>query len=140
MADTAAEPLITPHDGDDRGDDLDYERDARYSQDGDAHVDESALVSPGLFIWILTLCAGVSGLLFGYDTGVISSTLISISTDLSRPLTTLDKSLITSATSFAALLASPLSGLLADAVGRKPLILVADVLFVLGALWQASAS
>lgn len=72
------------------------------------------------------------------STGVISSTLISINSDLSsRPLTTLDKSLITSATSFFALLASPLTGLLADAVGRKPVILAADLLFVLGAVWQA---
>jgi hypothetical protein len=30
-------------------------------------VDELALQSPGLFIWILTLSAGVSGLLFGYE-------------------------------------------------------------------------
>ena len=73
------------------------------------------------------------------STGVISSTLVSIGADLSsRPLTTLDKSLITSATSLFALLASPISGLLADALGRKGVILAADVLFVLGALWQAS--
>ena len=75
------------------------------------------------------------------STGVISSTLISINSDLSsRPLTTLDKSLITSATSFFALLASPLTGLLADSLGRKPLILIADALFVLGALLQAYTS
>ncbi|OSS43414.1 hypothetical protein B5807_11807 [Epicoccum nigrum] len=104
-------------------------------------VDESKLLRPGVFIWCLTLCAGVSGLLFGYDTGVISSTLISINNDLSsRPLTTLDKSLITSATSFFALLASPLTGLLADSLGRKPLILIADALFVIGALLQAYTS
>ncbi|KAF1358667.1 general substrate transporter [Lizonia empirigonia] len=108
----------------------------REFDDGDGG--ESALLKPGMFIWGLTLCAGVSGLLFGYDTGVISSTLISISSDLSaRPLTTLDKSLITSSTSLLALLASPLTGLLADAIGRKPVILAADVLFVLGALWQS---
>lgn len=72
------------------------------------------------------------------STGVISSTLVSIGSDLSaRPLTTLDKSLITSATSFFALLASPLTGILADAVGRKAVILAADILFVVGALWQA---
>jgi SP family myo-inositol transporter-like MFS transporter 13 len=72
------------------------------------------------------------------STGVISSTLVSIGSDLSsRPLTTLDKSLITSCTSFFALLASPLTGVLADNYGRKTVILVADVLFVLGALWQA---
>lgn len=57
--------------------------------------------------------------------------------DLARPLTTLDKSLITSATSFFALVASPLTGLLADALGRRPVILLASVLFVLGALLQA---
>jgi hypothetical protein len=30
-------------------------------------VDESKLLRPGVFIWCLTLCAGVSGLLFGYE-------------------------------------------------------------------------
>jgi SP family myo-inositol transporter-like MFS transporter 13 len=64
--------------------------------------------------------------------------LISINTSLSnRPLTTLDKSLITSSTSFFALLASPLTGVLADALGRRGIILIADILFVAGALIQA---
>ncbi|KAF2759722.1 general substrate transporter [Pseudovirgaria hyperparasitica] len=99
---------------------------------------ESKIKAAGSFIWGLTLAAGVSGLLFGYDTGVISSTLVSIGSDLSnRPLTTLDKSLITSCTSLFALLASPITGLLADALGRKRVILVADILFIIGALWQA---
>lgn len=75
------------------------------------------------------------------STGVISSTLISINTSLShRPLTTLDKSLITSSTSFFALLASPLTGVLADALGRRSIILLADILFVAGALIQAFSS
>lgn len=61
MTDAAAEPLIAstredPHD-------------ARYDENDadDVEVDESALVSPGPFIWGLTICAGVSGLLFGYE-------------------------------------------------------------------------
>lgn len=33
--------------------------------------------------------------------------------------------------------ASPLAGMLADRFGRKTVILVADSLFALGALWQA---
>jgi SP family myo-inositol transporter-like MFS transporter 13 len=33
----------------------------------DAAVDESRLHSPTLFISCLTICAGVSGLLFGYE-------------------------------------------------------------------------
>ncbi len=62
---------------------------------------------------------------------------MSIGFDLSQELTTLDKSLITSCTSLFALVASPVAGVLADKLGRKRVILVADVLFIIGALWQA---
>jgi len=62
---------------------------------------------------------------------------VSIGFDLSQELTTLDKSLITSCTSLFALVASPVAGVLADKLGRKRVILVADVLFIIGALWQA---
>ncbi|KAI9701451.1 MAG: hypothetical protein M1836_001506 [Candelina mexicana] len=104
-------------------------------------LEEKDLIRPGAFIWALTFSAGISGLLFGYDTGVISSTLVSIGSDLSsRPLTIIDKSLITSCTSLFALIASPITGILADKLGRKKVILVADVLFILGALWQAFTS
>ncbi|KAI0200582.1 putative MFS myo-inositol transporter [Astrocystis sublimbata] len=72
------------------------------------------------------------------DTGVISATLVSIGTSLSnRELTSIDKSIITSSTSLFALVASPASSILADRVGRKPVILVADILFIFGALIQA---
>ena len=98
---------------------------------------ESNTSSPSVFIWALTCAAGISGLLFGYDTGVISSTLVSIGKDLGHPLTNLDKGLITSSTSLGALLASPIAGLLADRTGRKPILLIADVLFITGALCQA---
>ena len=177
-ADTAAEPLIWREDARESDEDYDAREIRAGDEDGDAQAGESELVSPGLFIWILTFCAGVSGLLFGYEyvllkcvsgryatflylsvchvreapkkstnipsassTGVISSTLVSINADLSsRPLTTLDKSLITSSTSLFALLVSPLTGLLADSLGRKKVILGADVLFIVGALWQAFTS
>ncbi len=62
---------------------------------------------------------------------------MSIGFDLSQELTTFDKSLITSCTSLFALVASPVAGVLADKLGRKRVILVADVLFIIGALWQA---
>lgn len=61
-----------------------------------------------------------------------------MNSDLSgHSLTTFDKSLITSCTSFFALLASPLTGIIADQIGRKKVILGADVLFIVGALVQA---
>ena len=47
--------------------------------------------TPSAFIWALTFAAGISGLLFGYDTGAISSTLVSIGGDLGHPLTNLDE-------------------------------------------------
>ena len=91
-------------------------------------------------IYALTLSAGLSGLLFGYDTGVISSTLVSIRSDLSaRPLTTTDKSLITAVTSLFALLFAPATGYLADKYGRKSVIALASVLFTLGSVVQAAA-
>ena len=93
------------------------------------------------FVWALTISSCVSGLLFGYDTGVISSTLVSIGTDLShRNLDTIDKSVITSAVSAFALIASPVAGVFADRIGRKNIIICSDLLFILGALWQAFTS
>ena len=69
---------------------------------------------------------------------MISATLVSIERDLSsRLLSTLDKSLITASTSLFALIASPIAGWLADRVGRKGVILVADGLFIAGSAWQA---
>jgi SP family myo-inositol transporter-like MFS transporter 13 len=69
MNDAAAEPLISntrddPNDTRDRYDDGGEED---IAEEVDGEVDESALVSPGAFIWALTVCAGVSGLLFGYE-------------------------------------------------------------------------
>lgn len=75
------------------------------------------------------------------DTGVISATLVSIGTSLSgRTLTSLDKSVVTSCTSLFALAASPISSILADYVGRKPVMLLSDLLFIFGALVQSMSS
>ena len=62
MTDTAAEPLIR-NNRDLRDDARDHYEDEEIEQE----IDESALISPGSFIWCLTICAGVSGLLFGYE-------------------------------------------------------------------------
>lgn len=102
------------------------------------HSEPISLRNAGKVIWLLTLSAGISGLLFGYDTGVISSTLVSIGSDLSnRPLITTDKSLITAITSLFALLSAPATGYLADKYGRRFVILVANLSFIAGAVIQA---
>ncbi|KAM0276878.1 hypothetical protein ACHAQH_006296 [Verticillium albo-atrum] len=151
MPHSSQAPLISDRqerDHDDRrdGDDEELLRQDDYYDDADA--DEHVLPPPikttgvqaGLFIWLLTFAAGISGLLFGYDTGVISATLVSIDDSLSnRELTSFDKSIITSSTALFALIVSPFSSVVADALGRRRVILLADFLFVLGALLQASA-
>ncbi|KAI2794325.1 Myo-inositol transporter 1 [Penicillium oxalicum] len=117
----------------------DNDPEAAPSDDGQSMSDSQ--YSGGWFIWSLTFSAGLSGLLFGYDTGVISSTLVTVGSELSgRALTTLDESAITSCTSLFALIACPFTGILADKYGRRRIILVADVLFALGAILQASTS
>ncbi|KAB8290209.1 hypothetical protein EYC80_011078 [Monilinia laxa] len=130
-ASTAEEPLLSNQPRDERDEEQD-----EVDEDVSLLLEKN-LKNPGFFVWLLTFSAGISGLLFGYDTGVISSTLISLHSSLGRPLTTLDKSLITSCTSLFALLISPLSGVLASSLGRKRVVLLADLAFVLGALIQA---
>ncbi|KAL7624056.1 hypothetical protein AAE478_005613 [Parahypoxylon ruwenzoriense] len=151
MASEAEAPLIS-HREDESEDEFHPEL-----TDAEDETTEWPAGRPGFFIWILTLSAGISGLLFGCkyttflklsltrlltslqdDTGVISATLVSVGTSLSgRALNSLDKSVITSCTALFALVASPISSILADRFGRKPVILLSDLLFVFGALVQA---
>ncbi|KAK0109017.1 hypothetical protein ONS96_002851 [Cadophora gregata f. sp. sojae] len=134
MADSAEEPLMRNASAEIAEESPDMDR------DDVSLLLEKNLKKPGIFVWLLTFSAGISGLLFGYDTGVISATLVSIQSSLGHPLSTLDMSLITSATAFFALLVSPLSGVLADRLGRKRVVLLADLAFILGAVLQAAAS
>ncbi|KAI0407899.1 putative MFS myo-inositol transporter [Xylaria palmicola] len=138
MASQAEAPLLSRRDDDDN-DDFDFDETPLDGHDAPIADGNKRHAAPlGYFVWLLTLSAGISGLLFGYDTGVISAALVSIGDSLSgRALTSLDKSVITASTSLLALAASPLASALADRAGRRPVILVADVLFVLGALIQA---
>ncbi|KAL2315148.1 MFS myo-inositol transporter [Schizosaccharomyces pombe] len=91
------------------------------------------------WIWVLSAVAGISGLLFGYDTGVISGALAVLGSDLGHVLSSGQKELITSATSFAALISATTSGWLADWVGRKRLLLCADAIFVIGSVIMAAS-
>ncbi|PAV18207.1 general substrate transporter [Pyrrhoderma noxium] len=91
-----------------------------------------------IFVWILVFCCGFSGLLFGYDTGVISGALVSIDTDLDhKTLSTMEKELITSATTLGALIGGLISGALSDYTGRKLILGLGDIIFIGGAIGQA---
>src|SRR5215218_10618723 len=90
------------------------------------------------FLTKLTVISTLGGLLFGYDTGVISGALLYMKDDLN--LTSLGEATVVSSLLFpGAALGALLGGRLADWLGRKGSLLVCAGLFLVGALGCASA-
>jgi len=90
------------------------------------------------FIWVLVFAAAIGGLLFGYDTGVISGALVSIGSDLGvETLSAFEKELITSSTTLGALIGGLVAGVISDYIGRKPVLGIANITFIGGAIGQS---
>src|SRR5258707_7537617 len=93
-----------------------------------------APLSPGTIrrhvVWSAAITA-LGGLLFGYDTGVISGALLFIGKDF-HGLTSFDKELLTSILLIGAMLGALAAGRIADKVGRRPTVLGTAVLFLAG--------
>src|SRR5205814_5272543 len=79
----------------------------------------------------------LGGVLFGYDTGVISGALLFIPNDFS--LTPFLQGAIVASLLLGAMIGAACAGRLADLVGRKHLIIAAAVVFTVGALLAAFA-
>ncbi|KAL7089402.1 hypothetical protein ACP275_13G185400 [Erythranthe tilingii] len=92
------------------------------------------------FVLRLAFSAGIGGLLFGYDTGVISGALLYIRDDFNSVdrKTVLQESIVSMAVA-GAIIGSAVGGWLNDRYGRRTAILVADFLFFIGAVLMASA-
>jgi major inositol transporter-like SP family MFS transporter len=90
------------------------------------------------FLIKLTVISTLGGLLFGYDTGVISGALLYMKDDLN--LTTTTEAIVVSSLLFpGAAFGALLGGKLADKLGRKGSLLVCAGLFLVGALICATA-
>ncbi|MGD6808375.1 MAG: sugar porter family MFS transporter [Candidatus Bathyarchaeia archaeon] len=81
---------------------------------------------------IATAISAVGGILFGFDTGIISGAILYIQHDWN--LTTTEESIATSAVLIGAILGALLGGFLADRLGRKYSIVAGSVLFILGTI------
>ncbi|GAB1197210.1 hypothetical protein APSETT444_006501 [Aspergillus pseudonomiae] len=93
-----------------------------------------------MFVWLVAFTASIAGMLFGYDTGIISAVLVYIHDGLDhRTLTSNEKELITSLCSGGAFFGAIVAGLTADKLGRKAAIYFGCALFTIGAILQGAA-
>ncbi|KAJ8513423.1 hypothetical protein OPV22_003857 [Ensete ventricosum] len=92
------------------------------------------------YILRLAFSAGIGGLLFGYDTGVISGALLYIRDDFeSVDRSTVLQETIVSMAVAGAIVGAGFGGWLSDRFGRRPSIILADLLFFIGAIIMATA-
>lgn len=89
------------------------------------------------FVKVIAVVATLGGLLFGYDTGVISGALLFMGPELN--LTPFTTGLVTSSLLFGAAFGALLSGHFAAAAGRKKIILFLAIIFAIGALGTSMA-
>jgi SP family galactose:H+ symporter-like MFS transporter len=86
---------------------------------------------------LIAAIAALGGLLFGYDTGVISSALPFLKTTFQ--LTSLMESVLTSTALAGAAIGALAAGNLSDQLGRKSVILVVAVIFFVGGIMSGLA-
>ncbi|MFA6142656.1 MAG: sugar porter family MFS transporter [Candidatus Omnitrophota bacterium] len=89
------------------------------------------------FLYLTAGIAALSGLLFGYDTGVISGAILFIK-DCFKLSSGAEQGVV-SAVLLGAVIGAALSGALADRFGRKKVIIVVAFLFAIGAMGAALA-
>ena len=81
--------------------------------------------------------AGLGGLLFGYDTGIIASALLFVKKDFD--LGSFEQGMVVSAVPVGAIFGAAIAGQAADKLGRRRTIVSAAVVFIVGAVLSAAA-
>jgi MFS family permease len=89
------------------------------------------------YVYIAAIFAAIGGLLFGYDTGVISGALIFIKQSFG--LSIFQQELAVSSVLVGAAVLAITGGSLSDRFGRRKMLLITSVVFIAGALACAAA-
>lgn len=89
-------------------------------------------------IFLIATVVATGGLLFGFDTGVISGAIPFLQSDWG--IDNNDVEWITAAGLLGAMLGAVCCGRLSDIFGRRKIILVSAVIFAVGALWSGLAT
>ena len=91
-----------------------------------------------MHVAIIACTAALGGLLFGYDTGVISGALLFLRAAFH--LSPIMAGVVTSIALGGAAIGAAVAGRLADRYGRRPVLLATAIVFALGALVSAAAT
>lgn len=102
-----------------------------------AGIAGSSLKRPGAFLHVLLAAciASMGGILFGYDTGIISGALLQLKDTFQ--LSCITQQLVVGSLFLGAFLASFVGGVLVDWLGRKRALLLASLLFLTGTTLQS---
>jgi MFS transporter, SP family, galactose:H+ symporter len=88
-------------------------------------------------VTIVSAISALSGLLFGYDTGVISGAILFVQEDFH--LTTFQEEAVVSAVLLGAMIGAAIGGRLADRFGRRTMLIQVALLFMVGAIGTSLA-
>jgi sugar porter (SP) family MFS transporter len=88
------------------------------------------------FFIFITAIAALSGILFGYDTGVVSGAILFMNDEFHLSAHT--NGIVVSAVLLGALMGALCSGQLADQLGRKKLLIADAIIFIVGTLATAT--
>ncbi len=91
------------------------------------------------YIIIISSIAAIGGFLFGFDTGVISGTLIFLQDAKGWALTDSQLGGVTTAVLLGAVFGCAISGKITDILGRKKIIIITSAIFMCGALLSGYA-
>ena len=93
---------------------------------------DSSKRKKNVFLYTIAGIAAIGGILFGFDTGVISGALLFIKKQWT--LTAASQEIVVSAVLLGAMLGAALSGIVTDRFGRRKIIIVSAGIFGLGTL------